>query len=179
MRILLAFRTFFAVLFSGQTAQRVRGALEAAAEEKPQIEEPKAKPEPDKPKPPQRSEALTLLAALQREARFVDFVKEPLDSYSDAQVGAAARDVHRGCAEVIERMFAPAAASEEEEGATVEVPAGFDPGAYKLVGNVQGEPPFHGKLTHHGWQAAKCDLPQWSGGEGSTRIIAPVEVELK
>jgi hypothetical protein len=45
------------------------------------------------------------LAALQREARLVDFVQEPIAAYSDAQIGAAVRDVHRGCAEVIERLF--------------------------------------------------------------------------
>ena len=59
-------------------------------------------------KPPKaaRSEAITLLATLQREARFVDFIKEPLDGYSDAQIGAAARDVHRDCGKVLDRLFA-------------------------------------------------------------------------
>ena len=46
------------------------------------------------------------MAALQREARFLDIVKEPLGQFDDAQVGAAARDVLRDCGDVIERMFA-------------------------------------------------------------------------
>ena len=75
------------------------------------------------------SEAITLLAALQREARFVDFIQESLAGYSDAQIGAAARDVHRDCGAVLERMFALRPAVAEEEGTEVEVPAGFDPAA--------------------------------------------------
>jgi hypothetical protein len=72
---------------------------------------PSAVAEPAKPQPKQdakkpaaaprpRSEALTLLATLQREARFVDFIKESLEGYSDAQIGAVARDVHRDCGKV-------------------------------------------------------------------------------
>src|SRR4029450_745151 len=55
---------------------------------------------------PTRSDALTLLATLQREARLIDFLMEDLASYDDAQIGAAVRDVHRDCAAVLERMFA-------------------------------------------------------------------------
>src|SRR5262245_5919116 len=53
-----------------------------------------------------RSDALTLLATLQREARLIDFLMEDLASYDDAQIGAAVRDVHRDCAAVLERIFA-------------------------------------------------------------------------
>ena len=35
-----------------------------------------------------RHDALSLLAVLQREARLLDFLKEPVEGYSDAQVGA-------------------------------------------------------------------------------------------
>src|SRR5262245_61960312 len=55
---------------------------------------------------PTRSDALTLLATLQREARLIDFLMEDLASYDDAQIGAAVRDVHRACATALERMFA-------------------------------------------------------------------------
>ena len=60
---------------------------------------------PAKPEPPVRNDAIGLLAALQREARFIDIVKEPLGDYSDAQVGAAARDVLRDCGAVLDRLF--------------------------------------------------------------------------
>ncbi len=136
------------------------------------------KPAAQQPPRPGRSEAITLLATLQREARFVDFIKEPLDSYSDAQIGAAVRDVHRDCGKVLDRLFAIRAMVDQEEGSPVEVPPGFDAGRYRLTGNVAGDPPFRGRLAHHGWEAAEVQLPAWSGTQGSSRVVAPVEVEL-
>jgi hypothetical protein len=118
------------------------------------------------------------LAALQREARFVDLVMEPLGGYSDAQVGAAARDVLRDCGQVLDRLFGIAPLVDQEEGTDVEVPAGYDAGRYRLTGNVGGQPPFRGRLAHHGWLATRCQLPTWSGSEGARMIIAPQEVEL-
>ncbi len=127
---------------------------------------------------PTRSEALSLLAALQREARFIDLVQESLDQYTDEQVGAAARDVLRDCRTVLDRLFDLQPALPHREGETVQVPAGFDPGRFRLTGNVEGEPPFSGRLVHHGWQANRCQLPQWSGRESAAKMIAPAEVEL-
>lgn len=179
VRLFLAFRVFFAVLFSREAAQRVAPALEGQAAQPAKIEAPKPQKAAPKPKRPIRSEAITLLAALQREARFLDFIKEPLDGYADAQVGAAARDVHRDCKAVIERMFAIEPLLTEEEQAEIEVPAGFDSGKYHLTGNVTGEAPFKGQLMHPGWQATKCEVPQWSGSDQAAKVIAPAEVELK
>src|SRR3989442_1069415 len=79
--------------------------------------------------PPARSEALSLLAVLQQEARLVDFLKEPLDGYTDAQVGAAVRDVHRDGATALERLFAIRPLRREAEGSDVSVPAGVAPPA--------------------------------------------------
>ena len=178
-RVVLAIRVFFGVLFSGETAKRVGQALGGEAE-KPAVAEPKPKPkQAPAPRPPARSEALTLLSSLQREARFVDFIKEPLDDYSDAQIGAAVRDVHRDCGAVLDRLFTLEPILSDEEGAPVEVPAGFDAGNYKLTGNVTGEPPFQGQMTHHGWQTTTCKLPAWSGTDTAARVVAPAEVELK
>jgi len=172
-RIWLAIRVFFLVLFSGEVAEQVRRALETTT--RPQRKIAKA---PSAPPRPARSEAITLLAALQREARFIDFIKEPLDNYSDAQIGAAVRDVHRDCAAVLERMFAIRPVMDQEEGSRVEVPAGFDAGRYRLTGNVAGQPPFGGTLVHHGWEATACNLPSYTGSEAAARVIAPAEVEL-
>ena len=181
-RILIAIRVFFAALFSSRVASAAEevlrgGRLPAPSEE---VEAPKPKPK-KKPAPPKpsRSEALTLLATLQREARFVDFINESLGGYSDAQIGAAARDVHRDCQAVLKRLFDLRPVVEDGEGAQVDVPAGFDAGRYRLVGNVTGQPPFSGQLTHHGWEAGKCELPEWSGSDASARTVAPAEVELK
>ena len=63
-----------------------------------------------------RSDAITLLATLQREARFVDIVSEPLDGYSDAQIGAAARDVLRESGKVLNRLFSLKRVVDAEEG---------------------------------------------------------------
>jgi hypothetical protein len=115
---------------------------------------------------------------LQREARFVDFIEESLADYSDAQIGAAARDVHRDCQAVLKRLFALQPAAPQPEGAEVEIPAGFDPSRWRLTGNVAGQPPFRGRLVHPGWEATQCQLPTWSGDASAARIVAPAEVEL-
>jgi len=179
-RIWLAVRVFCAVLFRAEVAARVEEALrgeKAGPAELPQTEA-RAEPQRPVPKAPARSEAIALLAALQREARFVDFIKEPLAGFSDAQIGAVARDIHRDCASVVERMFALAPVVDQPEGSQIEVPAGFDSGRIQLTGNLVGEPPFRGRVAHHGWEATKCEIPVWSGKETAARVVAPAEVEL-
>lgn len=175
--LILAFRAFFRTLFDrefrAQVERLVRGELPQAAAEAP------APIAPTEPKRPKRSEALTLLAALQREARLVDFIQEPIDSYSDAQIGAAVRDIHRDCAALLKRVFNIQPLLPDNEGATIEVPAGFDAARYHLTGNVSGQPPYRGVLAHHGWQAATCELPEWTGSEEAARVVAPAVVELK
>ena len=117
-------------------------------------------------------------SALQREARFLDIVSESLGDYSDAQVGAAARDVLRDSGKVIERMFSLRPLTEVEDGASIETPSNFDPAEYRLTGNVSGDGPFSGNVAHHGWKATKCDVPQWSGNKKTEMIVAPIEVEI-
>ena len=119
------------------------------------------------------------MAALQREARFIDFIEESLAGYSDAQIGAVARDVHRDCGTVLKRLFELRPAVVQDEGSEMELCAGFDAGRFRLTGNVTGDPPFRGRLVHPGWEATKCQLPTWSGSKDSARVIAPAEVELK
>jgi hypothetical protein len=128
---------------------------------------------------PTRSDALTLLATLQREARLIDFFMEDLAGYDDAQVSAAARNVHRDCAAVLERMFALRPLRSQAEGSQLEIPAGYDPVQVTLTGNVTGQPPLRGTLVHHGWQAMQCTLPEWSGQEAAARVIAPAEIEVQ
>lgn len=125
----------------------------------------------------QRDGALALLALLQREGRLVDFLREPLDTFADADIGAAARDVHRGCKKVLEQCFTFEAVMPGEEDARVSVPMGFDPGEVRLIGEARGEPPFAGTLRHHGWRATKAQLPTLADGVDRT-IVAPAEVEV-
>lgn len=182
MRIFVAFRAFFAALFSGTRAKAI-GEVLAGGRSEPKaerIEQPvQPKPVVNRPIPPVRNDAVTLLAALQREARFVDIVKEPLSEYSDAQIGAAARDVLRDCGAVLDRMFSLHPIVEAEDGAEIDTPAKVDAARYRLTGNPSGEPPFRGVLGHHGWEASQCELPKWTGSEESARVIAPVEIEVK
>jgi hypothetical protein len=181
-RLLLAIRVFFRVLFNGDVANRVAAALIAgpstAATTPAATGAAAAAPRP-KTAPPARSEALTLLATLQREARFVDFVQEPLGGYSDAQIGAAARDVHRLCAEVIDRVFGLRPVVDAAEGSDVDVPGGAAATRFHLVGNVGAPAPRRGKLCHKGWEATHCQLPQWTGDDDARLIVAPAEVELR
>jgi hypothetical protein len=123
-----------------------------------------------------RSDALTLLAVLQREARLIDFLQEPIAPYTDAQVGAAVREVHAKASAVLERTLALQQVMGLPEGTVVQVPA--DASRVKLAGNVTGQPPYRGRLTHPGWEATKLELPAWTGANDAARIIAPAEVEL-
>lgn len=131
-----------------------------------------------KPAAPARSEAISLLAALQREARFVDLVQQPLAGFDDEQIGAAARPVLGECQKVLHRFFALEPLSEGPEGTPCQVPAGYDPGRYKLTGRVEGSGPFNGQLMHHGWKATVIKMPEWTGSKDSALVIAPIEVEV-
>jgi hypothetical protein len=177
-RIGLAFRAFFRTLKDAGFAERLVPLLEVGERPLP-VALPKPEAKAPEKKKPSRSDALSLLAILQREARFVDFVKESLTSYSDAQIGAAVRDVHRDCGTVIERAFGLRPIVAQEEGAPVEI-AGeqFDAARYRFTGKVPTNPPFRGSLSHHGWEAERCLLPDWTGNEHAARVIAQAVVEL-
>ena len=186
MRLMTAFQAFFAVLFNRTKAERILPVLQGepfpvVSSEKPSDELPAAQtaPQPtEKSCEPSRSEAITLLAALQREARLLDFLMEKLDGYDDAMVGAAARTVHDDCAAVIQRLFDVRSLRTEAEMSqiTVETP---DAALVQLVGNVSGKAPYTGRLTHCGWVANQCRLPTWSGSAQAALVLAPAEVELE
>jgi hypothetical protein len=181
MRLGFAFKAFFRVLRDPSFAEQVDRLVQGQPPAAPSAIAPALadKPVSETVRPATtRSEALTLLATLQREARLIDFIKEDLSGYDDAQVGAAVRDIHRDCAAALERMFALRPLHEQQEGAQVEIAAGFHPGRMKLTGRVSGQPPFRGMLTHQGWQATRCSLPEWVGQDDAARVIAPTEVEV-
>lgn len=174
----LAFTAFFRILMNKAVAEEVETLFRHAALPKsdtPAIPAPAA----TTPKPPARSEALTLLSTLQREARLVDLVQEPLEQFADAQIGAAARDVLRQSREVLARLFDLQPVLEQDEGTSIEVPPGFSAAKFRLTGNVHGEPPFRGSIEHRGWMAKRVQLPAWTGDDASALILAPAEVALK
>ncbi len=175
MSIGLAFRLFWAAIWNRKLAERLRAVLEAE-----QVPEnlPKSPPGAEPPSPqPTRNEALALLAALQREARFLDLVQESLDPCTDAEIGAAARDVLTRCRATLDRFFGiqPLAG---DEGQAIEIPSGYDPFRYRLVGSVSGSGPYRGRIVHPGWKATRCQLPEWSGAPDAAWILAPTEVQI-
>lgn len=119
-----------------------------------------------------------LFAVLQRQGRLMDFLKEDLSLYQDAQIGAAVRSIHENCRKTVDRYLSPEPVMQEAEGERVEVPDGFDQHAIKLVGNVVGSPPFEGVLRHRGWQLQTIQMPELSDTE-NPNIIAPAEVEVQ
>ena len=121
--------------------------------------------------------ALQLLGLLQRQARFVDFIQEDVAPYADAEIGAAARVVHEGCRKVLREHFTLAPVRAEAEGARITLQAGFDASAIRLTGNVVGQAPFTGRLSHRGWQVSDVRLPQLTDAKAAA-IIAQAEVEL-
>ena len=54
---------------------------------------------------------------------------------------------------------------------------GFDTTAIRLTGNVVGQAPFTGTLTHRGWKVTQMQLPQLTDEEAAA-TIAQAEVEL-
>lgn len=121
--------------------------------------------------------ALQLLGLLQKEARFIDFIKEDLTAFGDADIGVAARVVHEGCNKAINEHFTLAAVRGEQEGSKITLPEGFDAATVRLTGNIVGTAPFTGTLVHKGWQVTGIRLPKLTSGHNAA-IVAPAEVEL-
>ena len=118
---------------------------------------------------------MQVLAVLQSEGRLLDFLSEEIDDYDDADIGAAVREVHRGCKKALADHFDLAPVRAEEEDALVSVEAGYDPAEVRLVGNIVGQPPFSGTLKHKGWRAVSVRLPKAAAG---ARVVQPAEVEV-
>jgi len=121
--------------------------------------------------------ALQVLGLLQKEARFIDFIKEDIAAYSDADIGVAARVVHEGCNKAINEYFSLDVVRSDKEGSKVTLAKGFDASEVRLTGNIVGEAPFTGSLIHKGWQVTDIRLPKLTANHNA-KIIAPAEVEL-
>jgi hypothetical protein len=122
--------------------------------------------------------AVQMLAILQREGRFVDFLQEDLNLYDDAQIGAAVRTIHEGCKKALAEHARLEPIFKETEGSTVTVQPGFNMDEIRLTGDVVGEPPFTGALQHRGWRVARIDLPRQAPVRGRELIVAAAEVEV-
>ncbi len=170
-RILLAFRSFFNILFHGALPEPVLTDLGLARRDA-------RKPAAPAPPPVKASDgALQMLAILQRDSRLIDFIMEDIAPYSDDQVGAAVRTLHDQCKESLTRYMKLEPVIDGVEGTFTRAP-GSDAALVKFIGNVPAKPPEGGTLRHKGWRAAKVDLPALNPKQDAT-IVAPAEIEIE
>lgn len=135
-------------------------------------------PPPEPLKPAKRSaEPLRLLTLLQREARVLDFFLEDVGNADAEQLVAAVRNLHPKAQAALKEHLTLEPVLAQQEGETVTVPAGFDPSAIRLTGNVSGSPPFKGTLIHHGWRVKDYKLAPPPEGQDEF-VVAPAEVDL-
>lgn len=134
--------------------------------------EPLYSDRPTRPGPPHPRRPPT------RDGRLVDFLEEDIDGYADAEIGAAVRDIHRGCRKVLHDYLTIEPVLDGAEDSAVRVPADFDPAAVRLIGNVDARPPFQGVLKHHGWRVCSVRLPVLPTPRDDSSVLSPAEVEL-
>jgi Domain of unknown function (DUF2760) len=174
-RIALAFRSFFAILFTGQLPGDIAQAFGFTQVKSPTPAKPAAKPSPQANP---SDGALQILGLLQRDSRLIDFLMEDISAYSDDQVGAAVRNLHDQCRDSLNRYLRLAPVIDAVEGSFTKLETN-DPATVKLLGNVpvSGKAPG-GILRHKGWRAEKIDLPPTPPAQSVT-VIAPAEVEVE
>lgn len=181
-RLLYAIQCFFAILYRGTLPENLKPIVTC-------LPAPEASPPSDQettseaeqvatlPPPDPGDRAVQLLALLQRDGRLIDFFNENIAPFSDAQVGAAARNVHESCRQVLERYLTLEAIIDSTEGKPITLQENIDPAMTKLIGNITGNPPFNGVLRHRGWHATHIQLPPLPDGSGRS-VVAPAEVEI-
>ncbi|WDQ18473.1 DUF2760 domain-containing protein [Rhodopirellula sp. P2] len=167
-------------MFDRQVAERVALALDgvdlasqSAAESTPAVVE--QKPLGDALRESGQSDAITLLAALQRDARLVDLIHENLDQYGDDQVGAAARPCLKQCRQTLDRLLGIVPLVEVSDGQVLPVDVSTSSARLRWVGESSGA--SQGKVVHHGWVATQVQLPAWSGSADDALVIAPAQVQ--
>lgn len=191
-RIVLAFRSFFAILFTGRLPDDIAqtlGFVQSRSQPPAKPAPPAAKPAAPAAKPPSPAAkpvpesrpsdgALQILGILQRDSRLIDFLMEDISGYSDDQVGAAVRNLHDQSRESLNRYLSLTPVIDGVEGSFTKLDTS-DPSTVKLLGNV----PVSGKaaggvLRHKGWRAQRIELPALLPGQ-SASVIAPAEVEIE
>jgi hypothetical protein len=160
MNFTLAFKTFFKALKDKKGAEQF---LEGKQNEAPSADD---------------SSHLRLLALLQQEGRLIDFLKEDIAGFTDAQIGSAVRKIHGDCNKTLEEFVHLRPLFSEAEGATITVAQGYDANAIKVVGKIKGSPPYQGILRHKGWRAHKLTLPKHMA-KANQAVVYPAEVEVK
>lgn len=183
----VAVRAFAASLFNRDVAERVRSTLEdikrhgVETSDSPRRIESAAPARVvekivEKEVSPVRSDAVTLMSLLQREARLVDLIQEDLTHFSDAQIGAAARPALESTRKTLQRVMPVRALDDSGEGSEVTAPVDR-PARYRWIGATAGGQSATGKLVHQGWIAEKIDLPKFAGDSGDALVVAAAEVQ--
>jgi uncharacterized protein DUF2760 len=172
-RIVLAFQSFFNLLFQGQLSESVLNSLGLAKRVPAAVTDLKPRTSPVKAS----DGALQILGILQRDSRLLDFLMEDLKPYSDDQIGAAVREMHDQCRESLARYITLQPIIDSVEGTFAQAPS-KDPNMVKFIGNVPATPPAGGTLRHKGWRAATIELPALVAGQ-NTAILAPAELEVE
>jgi Domain of unknown function (DUF2760) len=172
-RVSAAFRSFFAILFSGVLPEdiaaqfgftKAKAAPETVAQEQPKVSDG----------------ALQMLQVFQRDSRLIDFFMEDISSYSDDQIGAAVRTLHTECRASLTRHFLLTPVIDAVEGTyqTMDSSKVPDPNRIKLIGNVPANGRIAGgTLRHRGWMASSVNLPPL--GKQDPSILAPAELEVQ
>jgi hypothetical protein len=180
LSLVCAFRVLFDAHFAAQVAELGRPRSQLQAAEPPVVPQtsPKASVAAGAASGAPAagpSGALQLLALLQREGRFLDFVQQDITSFADADIGAAARLVHEGCQRALHAHARVVSVRGEAEGARLTLERATE--EVKLVGNVAGSAPYRGVLRHRGWRVEDLTLPTVVGSYDQ-RLVAPAELEL-
>jgi hypothetical protein len=163
-RVFLTIKASLRMLRNGEFADKVQALMGGEAK-------PAAPPKPS-------GAPLRLLTLLQRgDGRFLDFVLENVEQAGDEQIVAAVRAMQPVWQRTLREHLVLEPVRTEQEGGTVEVPAGFDPSSVLLTGNVTGQPPFRGTLKHPGWRVKEIKLPPPPQGQDEF-VIMPAEVEM-
>ena len=196
-RLVFAFGCFVRLIVDPRFAAAVRRLVEGPGIEEGAAHEPHAltgldahatsapaEPEPAAPKLAEvaaapvtlvdpKASARVLLALLQREGRFVDFLEQPVEGFSDADVGAAARVVHAGCKKALAGRVAVGPILAEEEGARVTL-SGTE--TEVVVTGAGGLRAGTYTVVHRGWRLTQDELPALTAGHGGL-LLQAAEVE--
>jgi hypothetical protein len=114
---------------------------------------------------------------LQRDSRLLDFFMDDINAAPDDQIVAFVKKMHPVCQTSLKDHLVLEPIMAQTEGDTVDVAAGFDPSAIRLLGNVTGQPPFRGTLQHPGWRVTEIKLAPPPAGQDEF-IVQPAEVYL-
>jgi hypothetical protein len=127
-----------------------------------------------------RAQVLSFLGLLQEKGRLIDYAMEDIGSFSDQEVGAVGRLVHKGVREVLQSFFEIVPVRSEVEEALISINETDSPKTYRILGAAPKNFPFQGKVLHRGWKTNKFTPPKrlaWDD-DISQKIITPAEIGL-